>query len=331
LKRIKFLFFIFLLFLYGERIGASPFTLVSVPYYSIEGYPLASCVSMVLDYYGIKVDQKELKEKIIAPGGEDPIALLEYVKSKGLKGYIVQLQLKELKNIIEHAEIPVIVAQSFRIPYDYYSYWRVVIGIDEKGIVTNDPIIRNNYILDEKRFNSLWVRETNNIAIIILPKDKNLSVIESTLVKGIITSYTNARKAISKSDWKSAKVELENFLKLSPENPLGLNAYAYVVLQAGDIENAKKTIEKAIAKAPLYYIYDTAGLIYWKGNEIDKAENYFSKAYSLSPSSKEIVINYANFLISQNKKNEAIDILKSFLLINPEDKDIKSLLDKLNQ
>jgi hypothetical protein len=285
---------------------------------------------MVLDYYGIKVDQKELKEKTAAAGGEDPIALLEYVKSKGLKGYIVQLQLKELKNIIEHAEIPVIVAQSFRIPYDYL-YWRVVIGTDDRGIVTNDPIIRNNYILDEKRFNNLWVRETNNIAIIILPKDKNLSITESTLARGMITSYTNARRAISKSDWKSAKLELENFLKQSPENPLGLNAYAYVILQTGDIENAKKIIEKAIAKAPLYYIYDTGGLIYWKGNDINRAEKYFSKAYSLSPTSKEIVLNYVNFLIFQNKKEEAIDLLKSFLLINPEDKDIKNLLDKLNQ
>ncbi|MGC8717878.1 MAG: cysteine peptidase family C39 domain-containing protein, partial [bacterium] len=252
---------IFLLFSYGEKIGASSFTLVSVPYYSIEGYPLASCVLMVLEYYGVKVDQKELKERISAPGGEDPLALLEYIKSKGLKAYIVQLQLKELKNLIEYGEIPIIVGQSFRIPYDYL-YWRVVIGVNERGIVTNDPIIRNNYVLDEKRFSNLWVRETNNMAIVILPRDKNLSITENAVVKEIVTSYTNAKKAISKSDWKAAKTELEAFLKQSPDNPLGLNAYAYVLSQVGDIENAKKTIEKAITKAPLYYIYDTAGLIY---------------------------------------------------------------------
>ena len=331
MKRSGIAILILLFFICGEKVvKASSFTLVSVPYYSIEGAPLASCAAMVLEYYGIKADQKELKERISAPGGEDPISLLEYIKSKGLKAYMVQLQLKELKNLIEYGEIPIIVGQSFRTPYDYL-YWRVVIGVDDRGIITNDPIIRNNYILDEKRFNSLWVRETNSIAIVILPKDKSLSITDNTLVKGIITSYTNARKAISKSDWKTAKTELENFLKQSPENPLGLNAYAYVLSQIGDIENAKKLIEKAIAKAPLYYIYDTAGLIYWKGNELDKADRYFSKAYTLSPSSKEIVLNYANFLISQNKKEEAIDLLKSFLVIEPEDKDVKGLLDKLNR
>ncbi|MGC8717334.1 MAG: tetratricopeptide repeat protein, partial [bacterium] len=66
-------------------------------------------------------------------------------------------------------------------------------------------------------------------------------------------------------------------------------------------------------------------------NDVDKANKYFSKAYTLSPSSKEIVINYANFLISQNKKDEAIDLLKSFLVIEPEDKDVKGLLDKINR
>jgi tetratricopeptide (TPR) repeat protein len=326
----RFLALTLLLLFMAEGAEAASFSLVSVPYYNIEGYPLVSCISMVLGYFGTEVDQEELKTRLVSSGIENPFNAVDYMDSKGFKMYVTQLQIREIKNLIDRSEIPVIVGQSFRRPYDYI-YWRVVIGFDdEKGIITNDPILRNNYQIAEDKFNSLWVREAPNITIVIVPKDKKLSITENNTVKNAMSMYFSAISYISKSDWKSARAELEKYLKIYPDNPLGLNAYAYVLLQLGELENAKGAINKVLPKYPLPFIYDTAGLIYWKLNEIDRAEQYFYNAYISTPSNREIVKNYANFLIAQAKIDEAKGILNSYLLIQPEDGEIKSLLDSLN-
>lgn len=303
--------------------------MVSVPYYNIEGYPLVSCLSMVLAYYGEKFSIEDLKTKVASLGWEDLSSAVAYLEDKGYKVYITQLQIKEIKNIINYSEIPVIVGQSFRKPYDYL-YWRLVIGFDDqKGLVTNDPIIRNNYTLDEDKFKSLWVREAPNITLVILPRDKRLSIVENSTVKSALLFYSNTRRYVANSDWKSAKGEIEKYLKVYPDNPMGLNAYAYILLQLGDLEGAKKVIDKVLASYRLPYIYNVAGLIYWKLGEVKTAEQYFSRGYTLSPSNKEIVKNYANFLVSLGKLEDARDILNSYLVLEPEDKEVRDLLNKL--
>jgi len=328
LHRLSVLILLFILL--PSWVVASSFSLVSVPYYNMEGYPLSSCISMVLEYFGTKVDREDLKSKISSLGWEDLFSAVAYLESKGYKLYITQLQVREIKNLINYSEIPVIIGQSFRKPYDYL-YWRVVIGFDDqKGIVTNDPVIRSNYILEEDKFKSLWVREAPNITIVIVPKDKRLSISENSVVKNALLFYSNTRRFVSNSDWKSAKNELEKYLKIYPDNPVGLNTYAYILLQLGELEDAKKIIDKLLPTYSLPYIYHTAGLIYWRLNEVKTAEQYFSKAYTLSPSNKEIVKSYANFFISQGKIKDAKDVLDSYLILEPEDKEIKSILDKLN-
>ncbi|MCX7796808.1 MAG: tetratricopeptide repeat protein [bacterium] len=325
--RLSALILLFLLL--PTQVIADSFSLVSVPYYNIIGYPLVSCISMVLEYYGERFDKEDLKAKVTSLGWEDLFSAVAYLESKGYKVYITQLQIREIKNIINYSEIPVIVGQSFRKPYDYL-HWRLVIGFDDqKGLVTNDPVIRSNYILDEDKFKSLWVREAPNITIIIPPKGKKLSIIENSTIKNALLFYSNTRRYVSNSDWKSAKNEIEKYLKIYPDNPIGLNAYAYILLQLGDLEGAKKTINRVLSNYQLHYVYNVAGLIYWKLGEIKTAEQYFSRGYTLSPSNKEIVKNYANFLISQGKLEDAKDILNSYLVLEPEDKEIKDLLNKL--
>lgn len=327
LYRLPVLILLFLLL--PSWVIASSFSLVSVPYYNIVGYPLVSCISMVLEYYGEKVNLEALKDSVTSLGWEDILSAVAYLESKGYRVYITQLQIREIKNIINYSEIPVIVGQSFRKPYDYL-HWRLVIGFDEqKGIVTNDPIIRSNYTLDEDKFKSLWVREAPNITVVILPKDKRLSIVENNTVKNALLFYSNTRRYVSNSDWKSAKSEIEKYLKIYPDNPMGLNAYAYILLQLGDLEGAKKTINRILPNYQLHYVYNVAGLIYWRLGEIKTAEQYFSRGYTLSPSNKEIVKNYASFLASQGKLEDAKDILNSYLVLEPEDKEIKDLLNKL--
>lgn len=326
----RLLIMLFLLLLIVGRVEAASFSLVSVPYYNIQGYPLTSCISMVLDYFGARIDQEELRSKLVSSGIENLFNVINYIDSKGFRVYITQLQIREIKNLINRSEIPIIVGQSFRRPYDYI-YWRVVIGFDDdKGIITNDPILRNSYLMTEDRFSSLWVREAPNITIVIVPKDMRLSVTENNTIKSAMSIYFNSIGLISKSEWKSAKTELERYLKIYPDNPLGLNAYAYVLFRLGELEDSKKIIDKVLPRYPLPFVYDTAGLIYWKLNDLNKAEQYFSRAYTSNPSNREIVKNYAEFLISQKKIDDAKDLLNSYLLIQPEDKEIKSLLDNLN-
>lgn len=329
-KLYRLLIIIFLLIFVVERVEAGSFSLVSVPYYNIEGYPLTSCISMVLGYFGVKIDQEELKSKLASSGTENLFNALNYIESNGFKVYITQSQIREIKNLIDRLEVPVIVGQSFRKPYDYI-HWRVVIGFDEKkGIITNDPVLRNNYTMTEDKFSSLWVREAPNITVLIVPKDIRLSIAENNIIKSAMSSYFNSVSLIYKSEWKLARVELEKYLTLYPDNPLGLNAYAYVLLKLGELESSKKIIDKILPRYPLPFIYDTAGLIYWRLNDTDRAEQYFNRAYISNPSNREITKNYAEFLISQKKIDEAKDLLNSYLLLQPEDKEIKDLLDELN-
>lgn len=86
----------------------------------------------------------------------------------------------------------------------------------------------------------------------------------------------------------------------------------------GEFTLAKQIIDKLLAADPenLFYI-DTATDIYLGLGQADKAVNMLKEHARRIPRNSVIALNLANALIKAKKIDEATDILKDFLLINP--------------
>ena len=160
------------------------------------------------------------------------------------------------------------------------------------------------------------------------------------------------------ADGKSFKAE-EEFKNLTETEPILCGSevffiYALIKLSQGRAEEAIPLIEKACEKEEYYlYWYKLAEILYltgkdpqqplvkaqtlapddiWVNNllgeialqkgDSDNAEKYFEKSFSVGKKSNEVIpaINYSEALITNNKTEQALEVLESFP--NDQDKDI---------
>lgn len=110
----------------------------------------------------------------------------------------------------------------------------------------------------------------------------------------------------------------ERMLIDSPENVVFLNNLAWLNLENNNIDLALKYSSEAIKLAPKHpSVLDTRGMILLKSGDKDIALKALTSAFELSKGTDvNIVLNYAEVLIANNKKDEARHILRR---LKPED------------
>jgi len=120
----------------------------------------ASCVRMVLEYYGIRKSERDLRRvlKVIRGGGEwfwvesglESISLHFY--------WFHSFSLDELKELIKE-EIPVIV--SLKLSREHLNHTVVVIDITDKFVIIHDPERRPNMQMSIDQFMEAWSNRKN--------------------------------------------------------------------------------------------------------------------------------------------------------------------------
>lgn len=109
-----------------------------------------------------------------------------------------------------------------------------------------------------------------------------------------------------KKDNGSAIAYYQNLLKRKSNNPGILNNLAWAQLQAGNVNEAVVSIEKAYSLASKHpKIIDTYANILVAKGDIKKALTLFAQANDLAPNDNEILIHYIEALISNGKLSEA--------------------------
>ncbi|MFA6404534.1 MAG: C39 family peptidase [Candidatus Paceibacterota bacterium] len=130
---------------------------IKVPFYSQNSNTSCGPASlrMVLEYYGIKKSELELKE--ISKQGKDGTkhgGIIHVIVKSGLYAFVDNdTSIISIKDQINNGH-PVII--NFIEPSNEEGHYAVVIGIDEDNIILNDPWNGEGFTLEIDKFEKRW-------------------------------------------------------------------------------------------------------------------------------------------------------------------------------
>lgn len=129
----------------------------------------------------------------------------------------------------------------------------------------------------------------------------------ATLRQWRLLAYVN--RALE--DMAGSMAAFRKVLELEPNQPDTQNNIAYMLfLQGGDLNEARRLAESAVAIAPKSASYlDTLAHIQQKQGDLDAALATFNKALEIDPRNLEVLLGKTNVLLTQNKKDEAAGML----------------------
>ncbi len=96
----------------------------------------------------------------------------------------------------------------------------------------------------------------------------------------------------------------------------------------GQIEEAEKCFLSLVENDyECKEAYNNLGVIAFQSDDKDKAIDYFTRSLEIDPFYKDTIVNYTDLLRSLDQLPIAIPLLEKVAELNPEDKEIKQLLD----
>jgi tetratricopeptide (TPR) repeat protein len=75
--------------------------------------------------------------------------------------------------------------------------------------------------------------------------------------------------------------------------------------------------------------YNNLGVIAFQKDDKVKAIDYFTRSLEIDPLNRDTIVNYTNLLRSLDQLPIVIPLLEKVVELNPEDKEIKQLLDDI--
>ncbi len=96
----------------------------------------------------------------------------------------------------------------------------------------------------------------------------------------------------------------------------------------GKIEEAEKCFLSLVENdSQCKEAYNNLGVIAFQTDDNEKAIDYFTMSLEIDPLYRDAIVNYTNLLRSLDQLPIAIPLLEKIAELNPEDKEIKQLLD----
>ncbi len=98
----------------------------------------------------------------------------------------------------------------------------------------------------------------------------------------------------------------------------------------GKIEEAEKCFLSLVENYPeCKEAYNNLGVIAFQTDDKEKAIDYFTRSLEIDPLYRDTIVNYTNLLRSLNQLPVVIPLLEKVVELNPEDKEMKQLLDDI--
>lgn len=107
-----------------------------------DGYCLPACVEMVLAYWGIEQKQSDLAEQLqLIPGAGVPGNRVRLLASNTLEVFYGQGEPADLQAALAAGKPPIVLVHTAELPYwtEAAAHAVVLLGMDESGVVVNDP------------------------------------------------------------------------------------------------------------------------------------------------------------------------------------------------
>ena len=134
-----------------------------------------------------------------------------------------------------------------------------------------------------------------------------------------ITQYNlnKANKLISAGKINEAVEVYQKLLNNQPNNPTAANSLGMIQLINKQPEKAVETWKKAFEHNKFEATFPVNIARLYSSNNVEQADYYYKKALELDPASENYRLEYAKFLIQQNKNKEAKEILEKGLTYSP--------------
>ncbi|MHC4269182.1 MAG: tetratricopeptide repeat protein [Planctomycetota bacterium] len=98
----------------------------------------------------------------------------------------------------------------------------------------------------------------------------------------------------------------------------------------GKIEEAEKCFLSIVENYPdNKEAYNNLGVLAFQKDDKEKAIDYFTRSLEIDPLYRDTIVNYTNLLRSLNQLPVVIPLLEKVVELNPEDKEMKQLLDDI--
>ncbi len=135
------------------------------------------------------------------------------------------------------------------------------------------------------------------------------------------------------NQWSKAEKDLQEALRLQPEDAYILNYLAYSWLdRKKNIEKALILLEKAVQIEPTdAYIIDSLGWAYYLDNQIEKSVYFLEKAVSILPDDATLNDHLGDAYWKSNRKNEAISQWRRVLILDPNFKEKPVISKKIEK
>ena len=121
-------------------------------------------------------------------------------------------------------------------------------------------------------------------------------------------------------------------IDMEPYNLDYRNKLGTSLLALSRYDEAKKQFEYIITEDPeMTLALNNLGFVCLVRNDLMNAEKYFSKALSIDPDYLSAQLNFAKIYIAKGRLEEARFYLSGILKKHPADKQVKQMLDLVNQ
>ncbi|MCB0833717.1 MAG: tetratricopeptide repeat protein, partial [Bacteroidetes bacterium] len=292
--------------------------LESVPYVRQHGPQCAAAsLSMVLQFYGRKIDQDDIYATIKSDfAGAQANDILNYPRSLGsYKTFGYTGTLEDLKSRIDEG-IPVLV---FLTPFGY-GHVVVVIGYDETKhqIIMHDPTVASLQAVNYDEFLQEW-RESGNECAIVVPFDRTLPLQDGPIAshKAVELKW-QGDKALGDHQYDKAMKLYRDAIAMNRGYQAALEGVMLLHLQKDQFSEASAILDTLLALNPtsIDLVLKRASLLLSQ-YDYDKVLQITKKAKQMDASN---IINYvytASALFAQKKYQEAIDEIKQAIKINP--------------
>jgi len=141
-----------------------------------------------------------------------------------------------------------------------------------------------------------------------------------------------ADEAFAQKDFQKALALLNEANVKDPNNSEILFKIGYILQQQDDNDEALKYYKEALElDKDNEFIHNSMASIYRKNNEFTSAKMHLHASLEIDNENPITYYNYGNLLVDMQKKEEAIEMYKKALDINPDFSEAQEEIDKLQE